>query len=118
MIRTFFRMAEQIDDFGFYLEIEFEFKLSVEYSGVSIHIDNQYERWRPGILFGAMFFLEHSINKKGIEIKIINILYNEVDTTNTIVAFGVIEAIEKKTNLSLTKKPSFDRVSKVFIFPK
>ena len=115
---SYFKIAEQLDNFGFYGEVEIEFDVTSNYNEVSVTLDKSFERWRPGILFGATYFLEHCIERTGLVVNVKNITYNEVDTTNTIIAYLIFNALLKESNVPQKGNINFDKKLKSFIFFK
>ena len=116
--RGVFKIAEQIDNHGFYGEIELDCTLTSDVWKLKLDLDDLYERWRPGILFAGMYFIEHSTETIGLNIKVIKIRSNEVDTTNTVIAYLTLSALLFATGAVLTRNVFFDKAVKSFVFPK
>jgi hypothetical protein len=113
-----YRLAEQIGNYGFYGEIEIECSITDKYQELELNLDSEFERWRSSVLFGATYFLEHSMERVGLKVKVKNIKYHEVDTTSTILAYLTFKALLDATNLNLKSDVSFDKELKSFVFPK
>lgn len=112
-----FKIAEQINNFGFYGEVEIEFRLTNN-KELGLILDERFERWHSGIFFGATYFLEHCMEQVGLIINVKNIEFNEVDTTSTIIAYLTYHALLKETQLTQKGEINFDKQSKSFIFFK
>ncbi|WP_143075752.1 hypothetical protein [Parafilimonas terrae] len=111
-------MAEQIENYGFYGEVEIEFKITEYYRELQMQVDWPFERWRAGILFGATYFLEHSMQRIGLTLRVKNIEYHEVDTTNVIIAYLIYNALLKESDITQRQTIKFDKELKSFVFPK
>jgi hypothetical protein len=118
MKRAFYKIGEQIDNYGFYGELEFEYIITSDFGELEVNIDDIYKRWRPAILFGAMYFIEHYTENIGLVINVKNIDYNDVDTTSTVIAYLTVNALLTATGWALSRDIVFDRDKKSFIFPK
>lgn len=115
---SYFKIAEQVNNYGFYGEIEIEFILTQNYRELNLLLAEPFERWRPGILFGTTYFIEHCVEQIGIDINVKNIKFNEVDTTNTIIAYLTYNALLKENNLIQKGHINFDKQLKSFVFLK
>ncbi|OQP57071.1 hypothetical protein A3860_10920 [Niastella vici] len=113
-----YKIAEQIGNYGFYGEIEIEVEITSRYQKVELEFDDELERWQSGVLFGATYFLEHCMSRIGLNIRVKEIKYNELDTSNTIVAYLTFKALVSATNLELKSDILFDKEFKAFVFPK
>jgi hypothetical protein len=113
-----YKIEEQLGQYGFFAIIEFRFVMTNEFKKIDIVCDGQFTRWKPGILFGANYFLEHILERIGLEIEIIDIKYNDVDTNNTVIAFVVFKALVDATKIAVVRSIVFDKDNKSFMFPK
>ncbi len=112
------KLAEQVDGSGFYGVIELECKTSTDDGRIDLSMHPEFEKWRPAILFGATFFLEHYLFRKGVSVKITKIESHEVDTSSVIIAFLTFNAIIDALKIPCTSKIEFNQKAKQFIFPK
>jgi hypothetical protein len=81
-------------------------------------VPEEYERWRTGILFGMIYFIEHNLITEGLKVIVKEIRYNDVDTNNTIISFITVNAIITALNVPVRKNISFNKESLEFIFPR
>jgi hypothetical protein len=112
-----YKMAEQIDGYGFFGSITLECEVTGNTDVIELTLSSDFEIWRPGIMFGAAYFIEHFPSAIGLSVNIIDIDYNEVETNNTIIAFITLNALLEATQLSATKQVLFEKSKKSFIFP-
>lgn len=77
-----------------------------------------FSRWENALNFGCVFFYEEiwskQHQKKGLKIKIINLLCNPVDTTQMAVVFTVVKVLQKALNLENIPIISFNEESGAF----
>ncbi|MBN9296218.1 MAG: hypothetical protein J0I41_04355 [Filimonas sp.] len=119
MKTAFYKIAEQIGNSSFYGEVDLEFVITTNYEELVLSIDDAFALWHPGVLFGARYFLEHSFERIGLRINVKYIKFKEVDTTNTIIAYLVYNALLNATELNVqNSKIKFDENIRSFIFSK
>jgi len=113
-----YRIAEQVQNYGIYGELGLICELTDDTDKIDIILSNDLEKWKPGILFGATYFLENVILDKGLSITLDEINFNEVDTNNTVIAFLTVHALIEATGIKIKTAPFFDIATMGFIFPK
>jgi hypothetical protein len=112
------KIAEQIGNCGIYGRIELECSIIDFNLPIEISMNTEFERWKPGVLFGANYFMEHINDQVGLKLKVIDLDYHDVDTNNVVIGYLTIMALSEATHYSLRSEISFDRNNKSFLFPK
>jgi hypothetical protein len=115
MKKGVFKIAEQIDNYGFYGEIDLDCTLTGENR---LYVNDMYKEWHAGIQFGISYFLEHCPTLSALDVRVNSIKSHEVDTTNNIIAFITIKALIMATEVSIKRDVYLDRKLKAFIYPK
>jgi hypothetical protein len=115
MEKGFFKIAEQIENYGFYGEIDLECTLSNENR---LHVDDEFNEWLSGIQFGVSYFLEHSPEISTLDVRINYIKSHAIDTTNNLIAFITIKALVMATKCSIKRDVYLDRKLRAFVYPK
>lgn len=118
MAKAFYRLAEQFNRYGFFGEVNFEFELTENHNQIVLEMDETFKEWYAGIIFGTNYFIEHCPKKIGLSIRIISIDYNEVDTTNTIIAYLIYSALCEEIKLPQTGHITFEKDIQSFVFYK
>ena len=118
MQSTTYTIAEQVGEFGIYGKVELRCEITKDFGKLNVRCSSEFARWQPGILFGATYFLEHSMKSIGLELEIVNIEFNDVDTNNTVIAYVVFQALVEVNMVPIRRKIIFDREQKSFVFPK
>jgi hypothetical protein len=113
-----YKIAEQIENYGFFGVVDLKFRITNDYGKINASINAKFARWQPGILFGATYFLEHVMDMAGLDLEIINVEYNDVDTNNTIIAYLVFHALADRSEMPVKRKITFEKGLKSFIFPR
>jgi hypothetical protein len=113
-----YKIAKQVGTHGIYGEIELTFEFTSEHLKVNLSVPENYTRWYSGILFGATYWLEHTIQPLGLNLYIREIKFNEVDTNNTVIAYLTTKALEHATKTSLKGSAFFDEQTVSFVFKK
>jgi hypothetical protein len=113
-------IAEQIGDYGIYGEIEMLVAINNEsYQNLNlVPLEPEFKRWEPGIIFGAAFVIEHCKKRIGLDIKVTDIKFNDVDTTNVVIAYITYKAILSAIKLELSSSMFFDKHRILFELPK
>jgi hypothetical protein len=112
-----FSLIEQVDNYGFYGEIELTCCFNEE-NKINIIIPEKYLKWYPGVYFGAAFFVENYNTIKGLNIEVLNLKTHDVDTKNVIISYITFYAICDAMRIQPKKEPKFSKDNKAFIFPK
>lgn len=118
MKKGVYKIAEQVNGYGFYAEIELECEITAKLNEVELSIDEESHNWKTGVLFGCVYFLEHCLDCRGLHVNVKHLKEHAVDTTSTIVAYVTINALKEALGASLTREPDFDITLKSFVFPK
>lgn len=111
-----FKIAEQVDDCGFYGEILLQCALNENHL-VQIEIPAHHSKWERGIGLGVTYFVESMRKKMGITVRIMEIKYNDVDTKQILIAYITFFALCDAFSLTPTNAPFFSKETKSFNFP-
>jgi len=109
-----YSFIKQIGAKGFYAEITC--KIEFDKSNKAIEIDENCQEWYAGIQFGLQYYKDNS-NYNSINLNIIEIKSNVVDTSQIIVAFCVIKLLEEALG-KLNKRIEFNEEKCFFEFDR
>lgn len=116
-MQTTYQIAEQIGQRGYYAQVTIDCLLLKE-SKLIICKNEQVEKWQNAISFACDYFYHHLKMDQGLQVNIIEIDDNPVDTSPIIVVFVLIKAIEKHLKLNTASLVEFDKTSGKFVFAK
>lgn len=111
-----FKIAEQVDGYGFYGEILQQCALN-ENNLVQIEIPEHLSKWESGIALGVAYFVEIMRKRMGITVRIMEIRYNEIDTKHILISYITFFALCDAFLLTPTNAPCFSKETKSFNFP-
>lgn len=118
MIKAHARIAQQTGSVGFFGDVELEVIMNLQHKDIELLMDREFETWRPGLLFGANYFLEHARLEAGLTISVIRIGSNPVDTNNTVIAFLTAKALSEALKPDWRGDCFLDTDIKAFVFRK
>lgn len=115
-----YKIAEQIGNHGIYGEIEMlvSFNDDKDRRLNLTSLDQQFKKWEPGVVFGATYIIEHCTKAISLNITVTDIKFNDVDTTNVVIAYITYNAILSAIGLQLSSNIYFDKQKILFEFEK
>ena len=116
-METTFQIAEQIGARGFYARVSITCKYSLK-SNLIVSYGSAFTKWKYSIEFACDYIFNHIKGSRGLEINIIDIEDNPVDTSSIVVVFALIKAIESHLDLQRSSLVEFDKINGVFKFMK
>lgn len=116
-MQTSYQIAEQIGERGYFAKVTLSCRLLKE-TKLIIGLDEPVKQWENAINFASEYFFLHLKNVQGLEVRIVGIDDNPVDTSPIIIVFVIIRAIEEHLKLGRPSLVEFDKANGLFVFTK